>query len=512
MSRLTLSASWRALFAQKSLRRNTIANLVGRIIPAALALLAIPVLVTRLGPEAYGLVGLSLTLEALFAFLDFGLSTAINREIARNVAAGLPPQANRDLLRTFEVLYWPIGIVILGVLIASSGWIASNGLNPSDLSESAIQFSLVVLAFSLAVRWPVSMYSGVLRGLQVQVLQNVVVVAGSAVRVLGGVATVVWISPTIQAFFVSQLIASVVQVTLVVVAAWWELPRSGRAPRFRTSIARSVWRFALGFGLIAILFQLLYQSGLLLVAKLLPLQDVGYYSLAAALAGLSVYVPYAVVDAAFPRFADQMKRQDAAGFRDTYRRAVLVSVLAALTFALPVVFFSADLLLVWTRSQEVAAGARGAATLLAVANLLYATWAVPYTAVIAAGALRLPLVLNLVVVPCAILATAVATSGAGTAGAAAVWACANLLFALVYPVRMSRRIGMPRSGRAAWTAAVLIPWGFAVFGVVALLTRGSPTEVRISGAAIGSIMFLASSLMWIGPRALWGQAPIPDRS
>jgi O-antigen/teichoic acid export membrane protein len=79
VSPLTLGGSWRGLLMGKNLRRNTIANLVGRVVPAALALFAIPITLARLGPEAYGLVGLSLTLEALFAFLDFGLSTAMNR-------------------------------------------------------------------------------------------------------------------------------------------------------------------------------------------------------------------------------------------------------------------------------------------------------------------------------------------------------------------------------------------------------------------------------------------------
>jgi len=492
-----------------NLRRNTIANLVGRIVPAALALFAIPVIVARLGPEAYGLVGLSLTLEALFGFLDFGLSTAVNREVARNVASGLPAQANRDLLRTFEVLYWPIGVVILGVLMAGSGWIASHGLNPSQLSNTAIRFSLVVLAFSLAVRWPISMYSGVLRGLQVQVLQNAITVTGSAARVLGGVATVVWISPTIQAFFMSQLIASLVQVILVVGAAWLALPRSGEAPQFRASMVSSIWRFALGFGLIAILLAVLYQSGLLLVAKLLPLRDVGYYSLALTLAGITVYIPYAVVDAAFPRFADQIKRHDATGFRDIYRRAVLVSVLAALTLGLPVAFFSADLLLFWTRSPEVAAGSRSSAALLAIGNILYALWAMPYIAVIAAGKLRLPLMLSLVVVPCAIVATAMATSGAGTAGAATIWAAANLLFAIVYPAYMSRSIAMPKSGASAWMGVALIGWGFALFGVVALITRGLTPGAHIVGAAIGSSTFLVSSILWIGPSRLWSKALAP---
>ena len=501
-SRLRIPSSWRRTAGQKSLRRNTLANLIGRVVPAALALFAIPILIATVGPEAYGLVGLSLAMESLFGLLDFGISGSVNREVARNTAAERLPQVNRDLLRTLEIVYWPIALLILALVAGGSGWLSEHVVRPTTISHDTVRFAFVMVGLGLAARWPISLYQAVLRGLQAQVLMNGIRIAGSVVRVAGGAAAVLLISPTIRMFFTVQLLGSVFEVLLIAGAAWRVLPVSDRFARFDTTFIRSIWRFALGFSALSMLIQLLYQTGLLAVAKFLPLKEAGFYSVALSLAGVIMFVPYAIHDATFPRFAGQVQRRDAAGFATTFQHALFVSTLWSVIIGMPIIFFAADILYLWTRSWSVASDASVAAALLGLGYLLHQIWAVHYVALTAAGKIRFPLLLTACLVPLAIVATVAAVMAKGALGAAATWAISNLLLAVGYFVYSRTAGGASETAVGSVRAVALMSCSGTIFVGVSALSGGSSVTGRLLAATVASLASLSVGLLWFRPAGL----------
>ncbi len=65
------------------IRQNIIANFTGKAWTALMSLAFIPLYIKFIGIEAYGLMGIWGALGALFTLLDMGLSTTINRELAK---------------------------------------------------------------------------------------------------------------------------------------------------------------------------------------------------------------------------------------------------------------------------------------------------------------------------------------------------------------------------------------------------------------------------------------------
>ncbi|MEX6384856.1 hypothetical protein AB6F61_18465 [Providencia hangzhouensis] len=61
---------------------NIIANLIGKLIIAGAAFLAVPIYVNILGKESYSLVSLLTTIQAIFILLDGGISAGYLRQIA----------------------------------------------------------------------------------------------------------------------------------------------------------------------------------------------------------------------------------------------------------------------------------------------------------------------------------------------------------------------------------------------------------------------------------------------
>jgi O-antigen/teichoic acid export membrane protein len=81
-----------------SLKLNIIANFIGRGWIAIMGLAFVPLYIKFMGIEAYGLVGFSATIQALSSLLDMGLSTTLNRELARLSAHEEKAQESRDLV------------------------------------------------------------------------------------------------------------------------------------------------------------------------------------------------------------------------------------------------------------------------------------------------------------------------------------------------------------------------------------------------------------------------------
>ena len=215
------------------IKQNIIANFGGKAWQALMSLAFVPLYIKFMGIESYGLVGIFASLLALFGILDMGLSTTLNREMAR--LSALPDKASemRNLVRTLELPYWGVAVFIGIAVVCLSGPIANYWVKADKLTPATVKQALMIMGGVVAFRWPVSLYSGGLMGLQKQVLLNGINVFEATLRGLGAVLILWLISPTIQAFFIWQIFASMVHVLLSAFFLWHNLPKSSQHSRFQ---------------------------------------------------------------------------------------------------------------------------------------------------------------------------------------------------------------------------------------------------------------------------------------
>src|SRR5207248_46153 len=95
-----------------SVRKNIIANLVGNGLTAILALVLVPLYIKFLSIEAWGVVGIFISLQSFCVLLDFGLAATLTRELARLSAQKDKAQEMRDLVRTLELIYWAGAVLV----------------------------------------------------------------------------------------------------------------------------------------------------------------------------------------------------------------------------------------------------------------------------------------------------------------------------------------------------------------------------------------------------------------
>jgi O-antigen/teichoic acid export membrane protein len=214
------------------IKLNIIANYAGSIWTALMGLAFVPLYIKFMGIESYGLVGFFGTLISLFSVLDLGLGTTINREMARRHGIVGQEQSTRDLLRTVEVIYWLVAIVIGATVVCLSYPIAKYWITPDKLSMDDVQQAVMIMGLVTVMRWPFGMYQGGLMGLQKQVLVNSLNAISGTFRGLGAVLVLWLIAPTIQAFFLFQIVVSACETFTSAYFLWQALPQTGGQTRF----------------------------------------------------------------------------------------------------------------------------------------------------------------------------------------------------------------------------------------------------------------------------------------
>src|SRR2546426_9520749 len=97
-------------------RRNIIANIIGRGWGFISVYAFVPLYLKFLGIDAYGLVGFYSTLLAVLAFADVGITATLNREMARLSVCRDSSEEMRDLLRTYETTYLCIAWLLVVII------------------------------------------------------------------------------------------------------------------------------------------------------------------------------------------------------------------------------------------------------------------------------------------------------------------------------------------------------------------------------------------------------------
>ena len=454
--------------ASVNVKHNIVANFVGRAWAALIGLIFLPLYLRFLGIEAYGLIGFYVSLMALFTVLDMGLSTTLNREVARLSVFPEAARETRDLVRTFEVIYWVIGIGIGGSIAIAAPFISRHWLNGKGIPVHTIEDALMVMGLVIALVWPTSLYSGGLMGLQRQVLLNGIRIATSTFQA-GGAVLVLWlISPTILVYFLWQAFVGIVQTCVMAESLWKTLPASESPAVFRKELLVKNWRFAGGIAGITILVAILTQADKIALSKMLPLELFGYYALATVVAGVLNYVSNPVFSALFPRFTQVASAGGETEMADLYHNSSQLMAFLVCPIWIIVALFSREILTLWIGNGETTTHTHMLVSLLITGTVLNAIMFLPYTLQLAYGWTRLILLTNVVSVALFVPLLLWLISIFGVTGAALAWIALNAGY-FIFQVPLMHRQLLKDSMRRWYVLDVGVP--ILICGAVGGLAR-----------------------------------------
>src|SRR5882672_7847534 len=147
-----------------SLKKNILANYASQFYVTLIGIVMVPLYITYMGAEAYGLVGFYAMLQTWFMLLDMGLTPTMARETARFHGGAIDALSYRRLVRALEGVFLVIALVGGTAMFAVSGYIAHDWLRASLLPITEIQRAVELMSIIIAMRWMCGLYRGAISG------------------------------------------------------------------------------------------------------------------------------------------------------------------------------------------------------------------------------------------------------------------------------------------------------------------------------------------------------------
>jgi O-antigen/teichoic acid export membrane protein len=424
---------------RSSVRVNIAANIVGKGSSAVLAVIFPPIYVQFLGVESYGLIGVFASLSAIVSLLELGLGATLQRELA--VLSGktkVPAEKPAELVRTFEAIYWGVGLVAATGIGLLSGVVARRWLHANRLSDSTIMTAIRLMGLVIALQWPGGLYSSAVLSLQRQVAANTLLAAATFVKWVGG-AVVLWkVSPTIQALLLWHAAVALCQTLAFRHLLHRVLPGMHRG-RFRLGILIQSWRLSAGLWIITLLGLMITQIDKVVVSKMLSLDELGYYTLAGTVSNALYYLCIPVTTAVFPRLCELVGAGDTAALARLYHRSTQILAALLIPLTVTVVLFRHEVLFVWTGNPTLVAHTATVAALLTAGTALNALVYIPYALQLANGWTRLTIAIHSVSVVLLLPAAYFLALRFGSTGAASAWLLWNIGYFFIGAQLMQRR-------------------------------------------------------------------------
>lgn len=488
-----------------SLKKNIFANYVSQIYVTVIGIVMVPLYLKYMGAEAYGLVGFFSMLQAWFNLLDMGLTPTMARETARFRGGALDAITFRRLVRVLEGIFFAIALLGGGILLLLSGQIATHWLTAKQLPISEVQRSIQLMAIAISLRWMSGLYRGQITGSERLVWLSGYNTAIATMRFVGVLTVLIFIDATPTAFFSYQLCVALIELTGLMIMSNRLLPSIPDGERVAWSWAplKPVLKFSMAIAFTSSVWVMVTQTDKLVLSKILPLAEYGYFTLAVLVASGVMIISGPVSGAILPRMSVLEAEGDHAGLIRVYRQSTQLVAVIAGSATVTISLCAEQLLWAWTGDSLLAQHTAPVLVLYTVGNCILTVSAFPYYLQYARGNLKLHLIGNAVFVFFLIPAMIWAASKYGSVGAGYAWLTINVIYFVAWVPLVHRKLepGLNRlwlSKDIGIIAGVVFSAGYLLSFIA--LPMNNRWLMICTIAALGIIVMLAaagaSSVVW----------------
>ena len=463
-----ISSSLKRLLATPTLKANVIANFIGNGYGALLGIIFVPVYLHYIGAEGYGLIGIFTSLQVVLSLLDNGLSTTLNKEIARLSAT--PDNGNhiRNFVKTLSAAYWIIAAAIGVIALTLSPVLANYWLHPKQLTVHTVTVAFFFLSISMVFQFISSFYGGGLLGLQKQVIFNILRVLFSTLKSVGAVFILMYVSRTVIAFFAWNTGITILQALTFRLVLWHQLPAGTEKAIFRKEDLYSIKSFAFGMTAIGLTSVLLTQVDTVILSKILSLSKFGYYTLSYTIGSVAYMICGPVSQSYFPKFGVLYAENNMDELKRIYHQGCQLVTALVLPFSLFLATFSKEILLVWTHNNTTVENTWQITSIVTLAVALHCLMFMPYTICLTYNNTKLALYTNIAILIVLIPSTIFFALKFGGIGGAFCWLVINIIYVIVNPIMIHNRFLKGEAAKWYWTDTIKPVLGCTV---VLLLTK-----------------------------------------
>lgn len=417
------------------LLRNTMYSLIGYAFPTLAAIFSIPILITALGTDKFGVLTLAWMVTGYFSLLDLGVGRALTKllseKLGRDDAEGVP-----DLIWTALMLTTLLGLIgALLISLASSTLVQDVFKIPSALHDD-VEKSFYILAISVVIVISVSVLRGILESYQRFDLINIVRVPTGSLTFLG---------PVLVLPFSVKLSHIVVVLVLVRLLEWVMtfsfcirvVPGMLKNIRLKHSYIGIFLIFGGWMTVSNIIGPLMTYMDRFLIGSIVSVSAVAYYATSYEIISRLMVVPGAIVGVLFPAFGAVIGPNPSKA-RTMFFRGIKYTFISVFPLLMIIFIFAQEGLSLWL-GDEFALRGTTVLQLLAIGALMTSFSYLPFAVLHAAGRPDLTATLHLIETPIYIMMAWVLIGKYGIEGAAMAWAT-RAIFDTIILFHMAGRV------------------------------------------------------------------------
>lgn len=328
--------------------RNAFSNIAGTAISLGVGFFLMPFVVHRIGVSNFGIWMLVNSLVGYMGLLDVGLAPTLVKKAAEHLAVESPegrPGLNR-MVSTVLAIYLVIGAVV-GLGIAAMSLLPSGTFKVPAHDLAVFQTILWVVGLQAALSFPMSIWIGLLSGLQDFHYMNALGILTNLLRVVftiwllrsgAGLLGLIWMGFGITA--VGWL------------ARWWWVRR--RIPDLRISLlnfdireAKNLIRFSGAMIIWSFAGYAVHQLDAVIIGFFLPVATIATYEIGARISDYSRSVLHSWLSIVMPAASALKAQGDVGSLRSLYLKGTKYLLISYVGVAVPLLGFGREFVALW---------------------------------------------------------------------------------------------------------------------------------------------------------------------
>jgi O-antigen/teichoic acid export membrane protein len=471
----------------RSLTRNTLANLLGQVLPLLVALFAIPVLTRQLGTDRFGVLTLTWVVLGYFSLFDLGLGRATTKLVAEKIGLGAEEEVPQ-LVWTSLGLMVAMGMVGAVLALATAPWLIRDVLNiPPGLQTESLH-SFYLLATSIPVVTSTAGLRGILEAKQRFDLINLLRIPLGAFSFLGPLAVLPF-SHNLVLVVAVLLVGRVIGWVAHLILCFRVVPSLGDRVRFQSGAIGPLLKFGTWTTVSNIVGPLMVSLDRFVIGAMVSVAAVAYYAAPYEVVTKLWIIPGALTGVLFPAFATSWVRNTGEAAH-LLGRAVKYTFLVLFPVTFAIVTLGHEVLNFWL-GGDYAQNSTRVLQYLAIGVFLNCLAQIPFALIQAAGRPDLTAKLHMSELPFYLLGMWWLIRQFGIDGAAVAWTARCLVDTAAVFLIARRLTGSYRFH--SWLFGLSTALAIGISGVGLL-----PLSLSARAGILVLVLVLFSSIGWFG--------------
>ncbi|AFH48452.1 Membrane protein [Ignavibacterium album JCM 16511] len=401
----------------KRIAFNYIYNLLGYGIPLLLALFLIPILLSKLGTDKFGVLNLAWIVIGYFGFFDLGIGRALTKIISEKIGLNQLSDIPAFFWTSLIVMLMFSSFVSVCLFLLSEKIILSLLKIPVEIqSESIKAFYLLILSI------PVVTTTAGIRGL-LEAYQRFDII--NVIRIILGVSS--FLLPVLVLMFVNDLYWIIFSLVIVRILVWFLYlfsafklnPDLKLKIKFKAELIKPVFKLSGWMTLSNVTVPIIVYLDRILIASLISAAAVAYYATPYEVITKLLIVPSALTAVLFPTFAANYIRDKSSTIKLSDKAMKYIGLLLFPVISI-IIIFSFELLNLWL-GKEFAINSYTILQFLSIGIFFNSIAYIPFSLIEGIGRPDITAKLQLIELPFYILLMWIAIKNSGIYGAAFVY-------------------------------------------------------------------------------------------